>query len=165
MPEPSIDSRQFRDVMGRFATGVTVVTVAVDHQRRGMTANAVASLSLHPPLLLVCVDRNSSIYPLMEVAGAFAVNILAAGQRPIAEFFASGFGEDPMGGYLYRDGALGSPLLAGALAWVECRVSERYSGGDHTIVVGRVDSLAAASAGVSPLIFYSGSYRAIDGAV
>ena len=169
MPEISIDSRQFRVVMGRFATGVTTITVAVDQQRRGMTANAVASLSLHPPLLLVCVDRNSSMHGIFEVAEAFAVNVLAADQRAVSEFFAGRSGvrgaTDPMGGYPYHHGPLGSPILDGTLAWVECRVSERYAGGDHTIIVGRVESMEVTRPDAGPLLFYSGRYRFIDGEI
>ena len=169
MPDTSVDSRQFRDVMGRFATGVTTITVAVDQQRRGMTANAVASLSLHPPLLLVCVDRNSSMHAIFEVAEAFAVNVLAADQRAVSDFFAGRSGvrdtTDPMGGHPYHHGPLGSPILDGALAWVECRVSERYAGGDHTIIVGRVESMELTREDAEPLLFYSGRYRSIDGEI
>lgn len=166
MPDASIDSRLFRDVMGRFATGVTAVTVALDGRRRGMTANAVTSLSLHPALVLVCVDRNSAMHSLFEVAEAFAVNILAQDQRAAAEFFARlKDASDPMGGYAYRNGALGSPILEEALAWVECRVSERYVGGDHTIIVGRVEAMAITRPEAGPLLFYAGGYHSIGGSI
>ena len=169
MPETSIDSRQFRDVMGRFATGVTTITVAMGHQRRGMTANAVASLSLHPPLLLVCVDRSSSMHRLLEVANGFGVSVLASDRRTASDFFAGRSGvrdaTDPMGGHPYHHGPLGSPILDGSLAWVECRVSERYAGGDHTIIVGRVESMDVTRADAEPLLFYSGRYRSIDGEI
>ena len=166
MPDAPIDSRVFRDVMGRFATGVTAVTVALDGRRRGMTANSVASLSLHPPLLLVCIDHSSAMHSLFEVAEAFAVNILAEDQHGPAEFFARlKDASDPMGGYANHPGALGSPILDQALAWLECRVSERYAGGDHTIIVGRVESMAITRPEVGPLLFYAGGYRAIGGAV
>ena len=109
MQDQLIDSREFRNVMGRFATGVTVVTVRVGDQRRGMTANAVTSLSLHPPMLLVCVDRNATMHPLFEVADTFAVNILAADQKSMSDFFARHSDASAvLGGFPYRDGAFGA---------------------------------------------------------
>ncbi len=127
------DPRLFRDVMGRFATGVTVLTLNVDNELRGMTANAVTSLSLEPMLLLACVDRKSSTHAMFEQADAFGVNILEAGQRPLSELFARhGTPPEPMGGAAYRLGVLDVPVLDGALAYAECRVRERYEGGDHT---------------------------------
>jgi flavin reductase (DIM6/NTAB) family NADH-FMN oxidoreductase RutF len=163
--DSSIDSREFRNTMGRFATGVTVVTVKVGSERRGMTANAVTSLSLHPPMLLVCVDRSASMHPLFEVADAFAVNILAADQQPMSDFFARhSDASEVLGGFAYSDGKTGSPLMEGALASVECRVAERYDGGDHMIVLGRVEAIHNARPDEDPLLFFSGKYRAIASA-
>lgn len=162
MADASIDSREFRNTIGLFATGVTVVTAQVNHLRRGITANSFTSVSLHPPLLLICVDHNASMHPIMEVAEAFAVNILAADQRAASEAFARhGQREEVMNGVPFRDGPLGSPILEGVLGWVECRVEERYAGGDHTIIVGRVESIAMERPGVDPLLYFAGGYRGI----
>ena len=157
-----IDSREFRNWGGYFATGVTVLTVHVGGTVRGMTANAFCSLSLHPPLVLVCIQEGVSMHPFFEVAESFAVNILAADQKPLAELFAQhGEHAAPMGGTPYRLGSLGVPLLEGALGWVECRVEERYAGGDHMIVLGRVEAMANERPDADPLLFYSGKYRTI----
>ena len=162
MQEQIIDSREFRNVMGRFATGVTVITLKVGNERRGMTANAVASLSLHPPMLLVCIDRSATMHPFFEVAESFAVNILAADPQPMADFFARhSDASATLGGFAYCDGLTASPLMDGALAAVECHVSERYDGGDHTIVIGRVEAIHSERPEVDPLLFFSGKYRAI----
>ena len=166
MADASIDSRAFRNTMGLFATGVTVVTTQVGHQRRGVTANSFTSVSLHPPLLLICVDRNSSMLPLLEVADAFAVNILGADQRSVSDTFARhGESEAVMMGAPFHDGELGSPILEGVLGWVECRLEERYAAGDHTIVVGRVESMAIERAGADPLLYFTGGYRALGGPI
>lgn len=161
-----IDSRQLRNVMGRFATGVTVLTARVGSQTRGMTANAVCSLSLHPPLILVCIDHSASMHPMFEVAEAFGVNILSVEQRAMSEFFAAhGEKPDPMGGFPYRLGPIGTPLLEGTLGWAECRIAQRYAGGDHTIVVGRVEDLGHEDGAVDPLLFFAGKYRALGDVV
>ncbi|MSQ30263.1 MAG: flavin reductase [Dehalococcoidia bacterium] len=166
MVDPSIDSREFRNTMGLFATGVTVITTQVSRVRRGMTANAFASVSLHPPLILICVDHSASMHAILEVAAAFAVNIIAADQRAASEAFAlHGEREEVMNGMPFRDGALGSPILDGVLGWAECRVEERYAGGDHTIIVGRVESLAVERPDADPLLFFAGGYRGIGGPI
>lgn len=166
MAEASLDSREFRNTMGLFATGVTVVTARVGHQRRGMTANSFTSVSLHPPLLLVCVDRSASMHPVLEVAEAFAVNILAGDQRAASDAFARhGQGDAVMNGVPFHDGPLGSPVLEEVLGWAECRVQERYAGGDHTIIVGRVEAIAIERPGVDPLLYFAGGYRSIGGPI
>lgn len=159
--ETAVDQRLFRDVMGTFATGVTVVTLDVDDEPRGMTANAVVSLSLDPPLVVICVQESGSMYELFERADTFGVNILAADQQPISDLFAShGKPEQPLGGFDYTTGVTGVPLLSGTLAYAECRVTERLPGGDHTIVVGEaVDIGFGADDEAAPLLFYRGGYR------
>jgi flavin reductase (DIM6/NTAB) family NADH-FMN oxidoreductase RutF len=160
MTDGDVDSREFRDLMGRFATGVTVLTLRSHGAVRGMTANAVSSLSLHPPLLLVCIDQNASSHPLFETADAFAVNILAEDQREASDFFASsGEKPEPLGDFPHHDGPLGSPILDEAVAWVECEVSERHAGGDHTIVIGRVAQMEIARPEAAPLLFFGGKYH------
>jgi len=157
---PMIDTRLYRDVMGRFATGVTVITAAHGGQVRGMTANAVSSLSLDPTLLLVCVQRDASLHAVLEQAPGFAVNILAADQQPLSELFArKGEFSDPMGGAPFTTGATGAPFLEGALGWFECVQHASFDGGDHTIFVGRVIDVALPRPEAPPLLFFSGRYR------
>jgi len=163
MPDAA-DARHFRDVIGRFATGVTVLTVAHNGEARGMTANAFTSVSLVPPLLLVCVGRQASLYPMFESTTTFAVNILTDDQQEISRYFAAtGEKRETMGGDPYRAGRLGSPILDGVLAWAECRIEHRYAGGDHVIIVGHVDQLALEIPEAAPLVFYGGEYRSLLG--
>jgi flavin reductase (DIM6/NTAB) family NADH-FMN oxidoreductase RutF len=158
--EASVDQRLFRDVMGTFATGVTVTTLNVDDEHRGMTANAFLSLSLSPPLVIVCVQETGSMHPLFARASAFGVNILAADQRELSDLFAQhGAPETPMGGFDYRLGALGVPLLTGILGHAECRIVGRHAGGDHTIVIGEAVEVAFDDAHKEPLVFHRGKYR------
>ena len=162
MASTEVDPRRFRDVIGRFATGVTVVTLHDGEQAIGMTANAVSSLSLDPLLILFCVDKGASAYAALERADAFAVNILALEQRDVSGFFAtSGRGDDgdAMGGFPHRAGETGAPLLDGTLGWFDCRPWARYEGGDHTIVVGEVVDFALAQPDGDPLLFFGGGYR------
>ena len=162
MTDTSIDSRGLRNTMGLFATGVTVVTAQYGQQRRRMTANSFTSVSLHPPLLLICVDHSASMHPVLEVAEAFAVNILAADQRAASDAFARhGESDTVMNGIPFHDGPAGSPILDGVLGWAECRVEERYAGGDHTIIVGRVESIAIERPSVDPLVYFAGGYRGL----
>ena len=161
-----IDSREFRNWGGHFATGVTVLTVQVGNTVRGMTANAFCSLSLHPPLILVCIQHGASMHPMFEVTETFGVNILAADQKPLADLFAQ-HGEHalPMGGAPYHLGPLGAPIIDGAMGWVQCRVEARYAGGDHMIVVGRVEEMATERPDAAPLLFYAGKYHTAGSAL
>lgn len=148
--------------MGRFATGVTVVTIASEGQLRGMTANAFSSVSLDPAMLLVCIDQHASMYPIFEEASAFAVNILASDQAAVSQSFAAkGEKAEVMGGHPYRLAPLGSPILDGVVAWAECRVEHRYAGGDHLIVVGRANGLEIERPDADPLLFFAGQYRSL----
>ena len=154
----AIDHNQLRSVMGSFATGVTVVTTHDGAGRKhGLTANAVCSLSLVPPLLLVCVDKRAESHPAFARSRAFAVNVLAAGQQELSRRFAVS-GGDKFTGIPHHEGPTGAPILEGALAFVECRVVEEHDGGDHTIYVGEVERAEAAGDG-APLLFYRGQYR------
>lgn len=166
MAGDALDSREFRDTMGTFATGVTVVAVQFDDVVRGMTANAFLSLSLHPPMLLVCIDESASMYPIFQVAESFSVNILAFDQREVSRSFAEkGEKKEEMGGHPYRRGKAGAPILDGVLSWAECRIEERHTGGDHLIVVGCVTDFAVERPDEDPLIFFKGEYRGIGGAL
>ncbi len=162
MASTEVETRRFRDLIGRFATGVTVVTLRDGEQAIGITANAVSSLSLDPLLVLFCVDKGASAYDALERAEAFAVNILAAEQRETSTFFATtGRGDDgdAMGGFAYGAGATGAPLIEGSLGWLDCRPWARYEGGDHTIVVGEVVDFDLSQPDGEPLLFFGGGYR------
>ena len=156
-----VDARLYRDAIGRFATGVTVVTVDDGQEPRGMTANAITSVSLGPVLLLVCVAKSARSHEALAISRSFGVNVLAADQRELSDFFArsSTDAETPMGGWPYRTGSTGAPILEGALAWFECRVADWFPGGDHSIVVGEVVDLALERPDAEPLLFHAGAYR------
>lgn len=173
--ESSLGARAYRDLVGHFATGVTVITMAGEAPR-GMTANAITSVSLDPQLLLVCVDKGSTTHDPLLHSGAFTVNILAADQREASDFFAlhgeeherslrTGDMPDRMGGFSYHPGATGSPILEGTLGWLDCRIWDNYDGGDHTIVVGEVVDMELSRRNGGPLLFFTGGYRRIGGPV
>jgi flavin reductase (DIM6/NTAB) family NADH-FMN oxidoreductase RutF len=162
MATPEAESKRFRDVIGHFATGVTVITLRDDDQPVGITANAVSSLSLDPLLILFCVDKGASAHDALASAEGFAINLLALEQRDVSGFFAtSGRGEDgdAMGGFSFREGTTGAPLLEGTLGWFDCRPWARYEGGDHTIVVGEVVDFQLSQPDGDPLLFFGGGYR------
>jgi flavin reductase (DIM6/NTAB) family NADH-FMN oxidoreductase RutF len=155
-----VDAATFRSVLGRFASGVTVVTVYDEEGGdEGMTVSAFCSLSLVPPLILICVDHTASLHDAVQRATHFGVNILAAEQEPISRRFA-GTDADRFEGLGFQRGKRGVALLDGALAHLECRVYARHEGGDHTIVIGEVES-AVASRG-KPLLYYRGGYAQLE---
>src|SRR5271166_2139153 len=134
--DADLTSEEFRRAVGHFATGVTVVTsVGPDGQPVGTTANAVSSLSLDPPLILVCFDRASLTLEAIRSHGAFVVNVLAAPQRELAANFARRGAEAVWAGVQHGPGPTGSPRLEGALATLECTVEHSLPGGDHEIVI------------------------------
>jgi flavin reductase (DIM6/NTAB) family NADH-FMN oxidoreductase RutF len=153
----AFDRDELRRVMGHFATGVTIVTTHDGAGRcYGFTANAVCSVSLAPPLVLICVDKRAESYPAFERSGAFVINILGAHQEEISRRFAVSGGEK-FTGLACRNAGTGAPVLEGALAWVECRVVAVHEGGDHTIYVGEVEDAGAAEG--HPLLFFRGRYH------
>jgi flavin reductase (DIM6/NTAB) family NADH-FMN oxidoreductase RutF len=145
--------------MSQFATGVTVVTTAVDGRLHGFTANAVTSVSLDPLLFLVCVGKGANAHRELERAESFGVSILAAEQVDVSNTFAKS--EPPahasLRGVRFKTGETGVPLIEDCLAWLECRVHQRVDAGDHTLVLGRV---LAGSLGKAdpPLLFFRGRY-------
>lgn len=160
----TIDQAAYRRIVGHFATGVTVVTTAVDGWLHGMTANAFASLSLEPLLVLVCVDKSTHAHGEFERASHFGVNILAQDQEDLSNLFATKAPPErgSLRGIPHRFGPHGAPIVEGALAYLECAVADRLPGGDHTIFLGEVmagEVLRAAP----PLLFYQGKYRRIGG--
>ena len=164
VPEPTVDPRAFRDVLGRFPSGVVAVTAAHAEGPVGLTCQAFTSLSLDPPLVLFCPARTSRSWPRIAETGRFAVNLLAADQRGVAEAMATG-GADKFAVGTWTPGpATGSPVLADALGHVECRVETVHDGGDHHVVVGRVLALrGAAEHHPGPaLLYHRGRYQEID---
>jgi flavin reductase (DIM6/NTAB) family NADH-FMN oxidoreductase RutF len=152
-----VESRALRDAMGHFATGVTVVTAAAAGGAYGTTANAITSLSLDPPLVLGCLRRASETLAAIRQAGAFAINVLGAGQRGLAERFARPAAPDTWRGVAHRLSG-GVPLLDDAVATLECVVHDLVDGGDHVIVVGRVVSVDRRESDADPLLFYRGGF-------
>lgn len=156
----TLDPATFRSVLGRFASGVTVVTAVDDAgQDHGMTVTAFSSLSLDPSLILVCIADDATLHPFLERLTHFAVNILSADQEAISRRFAA---EElnRFDGVGYTRSASGVPLIDDALAHLECRVHARIPGGDHTILVGEVDSAVARDA--RPLLYYRGGYAQLE---
>jgi flavin reductase (DIM6/NTAB) family NADH-FMN oxidoreductase RutF len=148
---------RFRSVMGHFATGVTVVTVATENGPVGMTANAVCSLSLEPLLLLVCFDNAARTLPAVRETGRFGVNVLGAGQQDLAWLFASKRPEREKFADVAHTVHDGIPVIEGVLAWVGCRLERLIPGGDHTIGIGAVEAAEAGQG--EPLLWLRGSYR------
>jgi len=165
VPAP-LNADEFRATLGRFATGITVVTAGAGGLVHGMTANAFASLSLDPLLALVCVERDAVMRKVLHEAGCFAVSVLAADAEPLARWFSdssrpSGPAQfDPVA---WSPGPVtGAPLLDASVAWLECDVHAVHDGGDHEIFVGRVRSLER-SGREEPLLYYGGEYARLDG--
>lgn len=153
------DPAQFRQLMGRFATGITVVTCADKAgELHGMTANSMTSVSLEPPLLLICVDHKAGMRAHLLDTGSFTVNILDQQQEALSRRFA-GKHENRYEGIGYTTGTLGHPVLDGSLAYAECTVESVVDAGDHTIVIGRV--VAGAAHDGRPLLYFRGGYATL----
>jgi 3-hydroxy-9,10-secoandrosta-1,3,5(10)-triene-9,17-dione monooxygenase reductase component len=151
-----VDQAAFRQVLGHFATGVTVVTGADDAGPVGLSVNSFTSLSLDPPLVAFAVKRESTTWPRIRATGRFAVNILSEEQETVCRRFASA-GGDRFDGIAWRPSPGGSPVLDGALAWIDATVEAEHNAGDHVMVIGRVSQLGVAREG-TPLLFYRGGY-------
>jgi flavin reductase (DIM6/NTAB) family NADH-FMN oxidoreductase RutF len=152
----ALDVAQFRSALSRFAAGVTVVTARDgDGGDHGMTVSAFASLSLEPPLVLVCLDQTATLLPHLHAAGAFGVSILGAAQRGLSRRFADP-AADRFGGVAFTRGASGVALLDGAVAHLECRRVAVHPGGDHVIIVGAV--LGARTFTGEPLVYCHRDY-------
>lgn len=157
-----ISPDEFRRVLGHFASGVTAVTTLDgDGRPTGLTASAFTSVSLDPPLILVCVDHKSQSYPSLLERPRFAVNVLGLDQEALSKRFAS-TRLDKFEGVPHRMGELGVPLIDGALAQLECVTVSTHVEGDHTIFVGRVERSHVG--GGEPLIYYRGRYDRLSGA-
>lgn len=157
----TIDPDSFRSVLGRFASGITVVTTRDAEQRDvGMTVSAFCSVSLDPPLVQVCVDRAASLHAAMLTTTRYGVSILAAEQEALSRRFATAESARRFDGIGYRRGESGVVLLDDALAHLECRIVASHEAGDHTMFVGEVESATARSA--RPLLYYRGGYAQLE---
>jgi 3-hydroxy-9,10-secoandrosta-1,3,5(10)-triene-9,17-dione monooxygenase reductase component len=150
------DSARFRQVLGHFPTGVTVITATLDREPVGLAVGSFASVSLEPPLVLFCAAQSSSSWPKIRQAGSFCVNVLAEDQEDICRTFASK-GTDKFSGIGWKHSVGGSPILDGVLAWIDCDIAEVVQQGDHDIVVGSVKDLHVSHEG-APLVFFRGGY-------
>jgi flavin reductase (DIM6/NTAB) family NADH-FMN oxidoreductase RutF len=154
MPAPPPE--RFREVFGRFATGVAAITAAGPSGGGGMTANAICSLSLRPPLALVCFANVARTLPIVREHGRFAINMLAAEQVEQARLFASKAPEHEKLAATPHTIRAGAPVIDGAIAWAVCEVRELHAGGDHTIVIGEVVDLGLGEG--EPLLYYESRY-------
>jgi 3-hydroxy-9,10-secoandrosta-1,3,5(10)-triene-9,17-dione monooxygenase reductase component len=157
----TVDPGRLRDVLGRFASGVTVVTAVTDDGPIGFTCQAFSSLSLDPPLVVFAPARTSRTWPLLRGIGRFCVNVLAEEQTGLSARFAVS-GIDKFAGVPWRPSRHGSPVLEGVVAWIDCRLWAEYEGGDHTLVAARVLDLGADPVR-RPLLFHGGVYGRLDG--
>ena len=148
-----------KEVMRRYPVGISVVTVDLEGERLGLTVASLMSLALEPPLVGISIARQAALHELLRASGGFAVSLLRAEQRHLAQHFARGV--PPIAiwhGIEVRDGRRG-PLLAGALGWLECELAAEHDAGDHTLFLGRVERAEPGEAGV-PLVRLGGDYRA-----
>lgn len=152
-----IDGRELRDALGRFATGVCVITTIREQKPLAMTVNSFASVSLDPPLVLWSLQNNSDIYQAFSAPSHFAINILSKDQQGLSDLYARK-GDHLLQADHYRIGKYGSPIIRNALTTLECELETTHQGGDHLIIVGRVRDMHTRPTG-NPLLFFSGAYR------
>jgi 3-hydroxy-9,10-secoandrosta-1,3,5(10)-triene-9,17-dione monooxygenase reductase component len=150
------DAQRFRQVLGHFATGVTVITGLHEGEPVGFACQAFSALSLDPPLVLFCPGKTSGTWPRIARIGQLGVNVLTAGQRDLARRFGVS-APDKFDGVPWRPAANGAPILAGVLAWASCEVEAVHEAGDHFIVIARVTELGECVPG-DPLLFYRGRF-------
>ncbi len=158
-----LSAAEFRRAMGQFATGVTIITVDLDREVHGMTANAFASVSLDPPLVLVCVDHSTRTHAHLHARKRFGINVLCEDQRAISEYYAR-----PERDHEHAEGEAGArfdrtkhgtPVLQEALAYLECRLHSAQTAGDHTIFIAEVEDVVVREG--EPLLFFRGKYRRV----
>ena len=147
-----ISTNKFKKTLGSFATGVTVVTTSLDNKSYGLTVNAFSSLSLDPPLVLICIDKKSESNKILRRSKIFAVNILHQNQKHLSKIFS-----DSTNRNRFRDvKTTGSPIIANSLGYIDCTVKKIISAGDHNIFIGNIESLN--NRNLDPLIYYRGNY-------
>lgn len=160
----AMDQRHLRDLMARFATGVTVVAARHGPLLAGMTANAIASISIDPPLMMASVARKAETHGAIIGSHAFAINVLADGQQSLADCFARPTTAEKLTGFCgaeWHEAETGSPILEDALAFFDCRLTERHAGGDHTIFIGEIVA-AGFREDAAPLLWYASGYHRLS---
>jgi len=158
------DPAQFRQLLGRFATGVTVITANHNNEKHGMTANAFSSVSLNPPLILVSIDKRANMHDIMMQHDSFCVNFLPEHRREWSDWWAGKAPKDAdqFADIPHIDGTTGSPVLEGCLGYIDCKVWERYPAGDHTLVLGEVqDAEVNQDPAIKPLLFFASKYHTL----
>src|SRR3984885_12163432 len=159
----SLDAAEFRKAMGAFATGVTIITLDLEGEVHGMTANAFASVSLDPMLVLVCVDHRAATHAHLQAKKRFGINVLCEDQRVISEYYArherTHERAEQEAGARFDRTAQGTPMLRGALAYLECRLHSAQDAGDHTIFIAEVEDVVVREG--KPLLFFRGKYRKV----
>jgi 3-hydroxy-9,10-secoandrosta-1,3,5(10)-triene-9,17-dione monooxygenase reductase component len=159
------DSDAFRSVMGHFATGVSVVTTLEDDRPWGITVNALSSVSLEPPIVMVALDHRRRIAPVVRAAGRYAVNILGETQQDLSDCFAGAPVDPDRGAFCgasWRPGGNGMPILDGAIASLECEIVDIHAVGDHRLFIGRVTAIESDDDHPMPLLFYRRRYLRIE---
>jgi flavin reductase (DIM6/NTAB) family NADH-FMN oxidoreductase RutF len=156
----AIDARTFRQTVGQFVTGVTVIALDVDGTLRAMTANSFTSLSLDPPLVLFCVGKHTKAGQAVHAATGFSINILAEGQQDISTYFAGAWKNGPSPSFSFIEWE-GAPRLAGSVASLGCDIHAIHEGGDHWIVIGRVVAMHRSETTPRPLMFFRGAYATL----
>ena len=161
LPSPAIEPLRYREALGHYASGITVVTTHIDGEPIGFTCQSFHSVSMSPPLVSFSVMSNSASYPKIRQAGRFAVNILSDAQVEVSNQFARR-GTDKWRGIDWKESPLGNPLIAGSLHWIDCEIHAEYAAGDHVIVIGEVKALnLQEAAATQPLLYFKGQYRNI----
>jgi 3-hydroxy-9,10-secoandrosta-1,3,5(10)-triene-9,17-dione monooxygenase reductase component len=155
-----IDSRTFRQTVGQFVTGVTVIAFEVDGTIRAMTANSFTSLSLEPPLVLFCVGKHTRAGQAIHAATGFSINILSEDQQDLSSYFAGAWKSGPPPAFAFLDWE-GGPRLEGAVASLGCAIHGIHEGGDHWIVIGHVVATCRAESAPRPLMFFRGAYATL----
>lgn len=155
-PQHEVTPARMREILGHFVSGLTVITAVTDEGPAGFTCQSFTSLSLDPALVSFNPARTSSTWPALRKAGTFCINILPVEHQALSATFARS-GTDKFDGVAHHASPLGNPILAQALAWIDCELHQEYDGGDHTIVLGAVKAMDA-RADAEPLLFFKGAY-------
>jgi flavin reductase (DIM6/NTAB) family NADH-FMN oxidoreductase RutF len=156
-----IDADTFRSVLGRFASGVTIITARDDERDHGMTVSAFCSLSLSPSLVLIAIDHAASMHPLLLTHPTIGINVLSSEQETYSRRFAAEE-DDRFDGIAFQRGENGVVLLEDALAHMECRITAHHDAGDHTIFIAEIDRAAAPVNDGKPLLYYRGGYAQLS---
>jgi 3-hydroxy-9,10-secoandrosta-1,3,5(10)-triene-9,17-dione monooxygenase reductase component len=160
-PPAQIDPRFYRNVLGHFASGITVITAVSPVGPVGFTCQSFTALSLDPPLVLISPSNASTTWPLIRSAGRFCINVLADGHQEVSAAFAVS-GGDKFSSVSWSRTPNGSPVLDDVVAWIDCILYAEHLGGDHSIVVGAVEDMGASS-GAQPLLYFRGRYATLGG--